>query len=394
MMRGFGVIDVDGHVLEPDDLWERYLDRRYAPFAPRTRRIAPGNPYYAEYEFCGTVRGRGGVRMDTVRSVRDGSGGHVTVMEAYARYIESGFSAASYVEHMDEIGIDHMFVYPTMGLPLTALPNVEPRLAAAVKRAYNSWLADFCAEGDGRIHGVPALDLRDVELAIEEARRCVHDLGFRTLYILPDPPYEGIPLDHPYYDDLWNEVVALGVPLGTHEGITHANGSVGFVGAKHVAGSRIPFAGLAASFGLGEMLAAMMFTGGICARHPDLRVVFTESSVGWVATWMDYLDEKWEGLEAMGHPVAEHPPSHYFKRQCSISGEGGERGYAFAVQAGYEDCLLAASDFPHPESPDFPHAIDRFFDGEHVQLDEAVLRKILWDNPARLYGFSDLRARP
>jgi predicted TIM-barrel fold metal-dependent hydrolase len=46
---------------------------------------------------------------------------------------------------------------------------------------------------------------------------------------------------------------------------------------------------------------------------------------------------------------------------------------------------LAASDFPHPESPDFPHAIDKFFDYEKARLDEDALRKIFWDNPARLY---------
>jgi predicted TIM-barrel fold metal-dependent hydrolase len=386
MLHGIRVFDADAHVLEPDDLWDRYLDRRYAAFAPRTRRISREHPYYAEYEFCGVVRGRGGVRMDEVRSVDDGKGGRTTVMEAYARWIDAGFSARSYVEFMDEAGIDRMLVYPTIGLPLTALPNVEPRLAAAVKRAYNSWLADWCAGSDGRIFGAAALDLRDVQLAIDEARRCVNELGFRTVYILPDPPYEGMPLDHPAYDELWAEIAALGVPLGTHEAIAHTNGAVGFVGAKHVAGSRLPYAAQATSFGLGEMVAAMLFTGSICERHPDLRVVFTESSVGWVATWLDFLDEKWEGASAMGHQAAPHPPSWYFRRQCFVSGESGETGYRYAVEAGYAANLLAATDFPHPEGPDFPHTMGKFFDGEHVELPLEVLGQVLWENPVRLYG--------
>jgi predicted TIM-barrel fold metal-dependent hydrolase len=161
---------------------------------------------------------------------------------------------------------------------------------------------------------------------------------------------------------------------------------VGFVGAKHVAGSRLPFAAQATSFGLGEMVAAMLFTGSICERHPDLRVVFTESSVGWAATWLDFLDEKWEGTAAMGHQVAPHPPSWYFRRQCFISGESGEVGYRYAVDAGYAANLLTASDFPHPEGPDFPHTMEKFFDGEHVELPHDVLTQVLWDNPTRLYG--------
>jgi predicted TIM-barrel fold metal-dependent hydrolase len=132
------------------------------------------------------------------------------------------------------------------------------------------------------------------------------------------------------------------------------------------------------------MVAALMFTGSICARHPDLNVVFTESSVGWAATWLPFLDEKW----SPGRGSPEHPPSYYFKRQCYISGEAGEQGYSYAVQAGLEDSLMAASDFPHPEDSDFPAIISKFFDGEHVQLDEKVLQKLLWDTPARLYGLA------
>jgi hypothetical protein len=114
--------------------------------------------------------------------------------------------------------------------------------------------------------------------------------------------------------------------------------------------------------------------------------VFTESSVGWVATWIAYLDEKWEGMQAMGHGVAPHPPSWYFARQCCISGEAGERGYRYAVDAGFADNLLAASDFPHPEGPHFPKGMEGFFDEHDEPLPRDVLEKILWHNPVRLYG--------
>jgi len=384
VLQGLRVIDVDSHVMEPDDLWERYLDKRFVDRAPKSRRITPDHPYFAEFEFAGVKRS-GVVDMSTIHFVPDGHGGREPVTETYAPWIEAGFSARSYLDYMDAAGIDHMLVYPTIGLPLTALPDLDADLAAAVKRAYNSWLADFCADGDGRIHGVGALDLRDVDLAIAEATRCVHDLGFRSVYVLPDPPVRGVPLDHASFDPLWSAISELGVPLGTHEGIMHSNGNVGYVGAAQLAGSTIPFAGLAASFGFGEMLAALLFTGSICPRHPDLRVVFTESTVGWAPSWLHFLDEKWEAASLMGHPVAECAPSHYFARQCFISGDGGDPGYRVAADAGFGGSLLAASDFPHPESPDFPHALDNFFGETGLSHDQ--LRAIFWDNPARLYGF-------
>lgn len=388
MLNGFKIIDVDSHAMEPDDLWERYMPKRFAAHVPTSRRISPTWPYFAQLEVAGNSY-KGGQRMDEIKFVTNPNGGErLTVTEAYAHWIESGFSAPSYVDYMDAAGIDHMFIYPTIGLPITAQPNLEARVAAAIKAAYNTWLAEWAAEGDGRIHGVGTLDLRDIDLAISEAQRCVKQLGLRSVYVLPDPPHEGIPLDHPHYDELWAAIAELGVPLGTHECVPHRIGNVGHVGVRHLTGSSLVYGGLAASFGFGEMMAAMLFCGSILPRHPTLKVVFTESSVGWVATWLPYLDEKWEAMSIRGYPIAPMPPSHYFKQQCYISGDGGDHGFHYAVDAGFEDCLLAASDFPHPESPDFPHAIDKFFDRDATRLGDDSLRKILWDNAAALYGLS------
>ena len=38
---GANVVDADGHVLEPMDLWDRYLDPRERRFAPRAVRNDP-----------------------------------------------------------------------------------------------------------------------------------------------------------------------------------------------------------------------------------------------------------------------------------------------------------------------------------------------------------------
>jgi predicted TIM-barrel fold metal-dependent hydrolase len=386
MYNGYRVVDADSHVMEPDDLWDKYLDRRFRAHAPRTRRISPENPNWFSIEVAGH-RWSSTEPTTRIPYIGDGRGGLVNYLTAYADYIRQGFSPAAYLQYMDSAGIDVAVLYPTLTLHATAVPELEPALAAAIKRAYNDWLADFCDRGNGRLIGVAALDLRDVDLAVKEARRCVRELGFRAVYILPETPYEDRPLDHPYYDPLWAEVAALGVPLGTHEAMFHKNGEVGWVGAKQVSRTGIRYAPTAVTFGLGEMVAALMFAGAICARHPDLRVLFTESSVGWAATWLEYLDERWErNARVAPGTLPEHPPSYYFRRQCAISGDPGERGFTYAVDAGFEDCLMIATDFPHPEVLEFPRVLSPLFDGAHARLSEAQLRKILWDNPARLFG--------
>ena len=42
---------------------------------------------------------------------------------------------------MDREGVDEAFLYPSFGLFVLATDDIDPVLAAALARAYNSWLA-------------------------------------------------------------------------------------------------------------------------------------------------------------------------------------------------------------------------------------------------------------
>jgi hypothetical protein len=80
---------------------------------------------------------------------------------------------------------------------------------------------------------------------------------------------------------------------------------------------------------------------------------------------------------------SDEPPSHWFARNCFISGEPGEPGYRYCVEAGLEDNLLVATDFPHPEDEHFPAGLQRAFD---PAIADGPLRKLLSENAAALYG--------
>jgi len=59
------------------------------------------------------------------------------------------------LEAMDTEGIDVAVIYPSRGLFALTIPDMEPRFAAAMARAYNNWLYDFCQESPNRLlkHG-------------------------------------------------------------------------------------------------------------------------------------------------------------------------------------------------------------------------------------------------
>ena len=88
-----------------------------------------------------------------------------------SEYIEGrkgGFDPHARIPDMDLDGIDAVFLYPTLGLLSGAIS--DPPLAAAVCRAYNRWLADYCKPYPDRLFGVAMLPMQSVELAIEEMR--------------------------------------------------------------------------------------------------------------------------------------------------------------------------------------------------------------------------------
>ena len=105
---------------------------------------------------------------------------------------------------MDAAGVD-------FGL-LTAWHGPEGPLIA------NDEVAGFVAAHPGRLAGLAAVDLRDPVAATRELRRCVEELGFRGLRVIPW--LWGLPPNDRRYYPLYVQCVELGVPFCTQVGHT------------------------------------------------------------------------------------------------------------------------------------------------------------------------------
>ena len=73
-----------------------------------------------------------------------------------------------------------------------------------------------------------------------------------------------------------------------------------------------------------QMTLSNLMYGGVLERFPELKVIVLECGGGWIAHWMDRLDEF---LESYGWatPTLSLTPREYFQRQCWISFDPGER---------------------------------------------------------------------
>jgi predicted TIM-barrel fold metal-dependent hydrolase len=254
----------------------------------------------------------------------------------------------------------------------------------ALCRAYNDWLADYCRTDPARLVGVAMLPLVDVDASVRELERATTELGFRGAFMRPNP-YAGRPIHHPVYDRFWECAAALGVPVTVHEGLSDGIPTLGRDRFENPAMLHVlshPFEQMAACAGL--------VLGGVLDRHPTLKVAFLESGSGWLPYWLERMDghvETWGKLL----PAVRTKPSDYFRRQCFISTdpEDGAGMVEAVVRLVGDDCIVWASDYPHPDAH-FPGAVAESLEKMSGIGDESR-RRIFAGNAARLYGIDAAR---
>jgi predicted TIM-barrel fold metal-dependent hydrolase len=362
------IIDADCHVMEPAGLWEHYLDPRFRDRAPRAGRAGAAdlllNGEEIHERIAEEVLLRGALHMQ----------------KHYREPAAAGFSAASHVASLRRIGVDRTFLYPTKGLWLFAIDSMQADLAAALVRAYNDWLLDFCNHEPGFLSPVGAVSQHDPADMVNELRR-VAGLGYKAVFVRPNP-IKGRLLSHPDHEPFWSECERLGVAVGVHEG-THAR--VPTAGASRFT---TRFAQHACSHPMEQMMAFLaLVEGGVLERHPGVRVAFLEAGCGWLPYWLWRLDEEHEQLGWEVKRNVRLAPSEYFRRQCFVGCEPGEPYLPRVIDLIGEDNLLFGSDYPHIDHT--PAALEELL-RTNAGVGPGVMRKILWDNPRRFYGIDSV----
>src|SRR5476649_22139 len=177
MSRSYRVVDADGHILEPLSLWQDYMDPAFRDRAPRLIRDADGKErLVVEEQVLGSKKGMGALGAV---GARDGTVVDDTM--EYAQGRKGGFDPHARIPDMDMDGIDAAFLYPSIGLFAGAVQ--DPALAAAIARAYNRWLADYCKPYPDRLFGIAMLPMQSVDLAIAEMRFVRKELGMKAGFI-------------------------------------------------------------------------------------------------------------------------------------------------------------------------------------------------------------------
>jgi predicted TIM-barrel fold metal-dependent hydrolase len=343
---GFGgAVDADGHILEPPDLWESYLEPEYRDRALRfvlddrgleALEIGGEPSVMSRRGFPSTLGAMGAPDIGDMR--RDPE--RTYLREAPFGSMDPGERLAL----LDAEGIDAVVLYTTVGLLWEAeLDDVE--LSQAYTRAYNRWICEFCA-GSPRLVPTAHLSLGDPVAAAAELERAVGE-GAKGAYVAPFT-HDGRPLGHPDNDPVFAAAQDLDVPFAIHPTFEPQWTKGTRMGAwEHVRELRL-LASVSASDGVRHQFTTL-FDYGVFDRFPRLKVIVLESGGGWIGYWLDRIDAVYSHtFIGRGVPL-EHKPSDYFRERIWISCDPDERTIPALAERFGADRFLWASDFPHAD---------------------------------------------
>lgn len=276
---------------------------------------------------------------------------------------------------MDAAGVDIQVISPA--------PNhycywAGEELARELARTVNDRLAEVAQSNAGRFMAFGTVPLQSPQLAVEELRRCVRELGMRGVEISSN--INGEELADARFHPFLAAAEELGAVIFMHpSGFTegdrlanyHLNNLIGNPLDSTVA------------------LAHLIFSGTL-DKFPGLKLLIAHGG-GIMPAYSGRYDHAWHARADCRH--CQHPPSHYLRRTYfdTVVFDPDQLRYLAGKHGATQ--LIAGTDYPYDmeetQLVDFVH---------RAGLSEADTQAILGLNAARLLGIDPqaalTRARP
>jgi predicted TIM-barrel fold metal-dependent hydrolase len=351
---------------------KRYLDR-----VPHVVRDDAGvDAWVLEGERIGTVGGSApaGAQTDLAQSPKTYDDVHPAAFDAHAR-----------LRHLDELGIWAQVLYPNVAgfgaQRFLGLGDAELMLLCV--RAYNDFLADWCAADSRRLLGVSATPFWDPPAAADEIRRAA-DLGHRGVLMTGEPQALGFPnLGDRSWDPIWHAADECGLAIHFHLG----SGDM----SKAFTPARVEAHGLSQTYAFTAVELFLknatqvsdLLLSGVLERHPDLKFVSVESGIGWVPFVLEAVDYSFAEARFGDDTEVRTKPSELFARQvyaCYWFEQFAPRRLLDAIPVSN---VLFETDFPHPIC--LHGDVRGTIDAGLADATPEQRRKILWENAAELY---------
>ncbi len=390
------IISVDDHVLEPGDLWQRWLPTKFRDAAPRLVRT--------KGRFAGGPRG-------AWEETPDGGWADIWRFEGYEMAIIPGFAAAGmdqnwlgahwepmvyddmrpgcYEQAARLVDMDRNATQASMSFPTfprfcgqTFLEYGSRELGLACIQAYNDWMIEeWCGgAGAGRLIPLTLIPLWDPHAAADEVRRCAAKGSYAICFSENPVPHLKLPSIHSgHWDPLFAACMETDTVVNLHIG-SSSTFPVTTREAPRAVSLALTYQG--ASHALADWL-----TSGVLQRFPRLRMALSEGQVGWIPFILERLDQVWNDRPVYGNldGVLVKPPSEYFRTQvwgCVFDDVAGLR---LRDAMGIEQIMFEV-DYPHGDStwPNSMAVLEKI--ATQAELTEREVYLLARGNAIRCYG--------
>ncbi|KRR02338.1 amidohydrolase family protein [Bradyrhizobium valentinum] len=228
-------------------------------------------------------------------SMADAKSCHKHVMMAgrvYRTVSDRCWDVEKRISDMEEMGLGVQAISP---MPELLSYWMEPGPADDLLRYINDQIAEMVTHSCGRLVGLGAIPLQDIDRAIVELRRLKHELGFAGVEIGSN--VNGKPIGSPHFDALFAEVEGLDMAVFVH--------ALRPCGMDRLVGPSQLQQVLAYPTDIG-LAAASVITSNLLLHRPGLRIAFSHGG-GTLGLLLPRLQEGFQVFPALQESVLESP---------------------------------------------------------------------------------------
>ncbi|HKD68346.1 MAG TPA: amidohydrolase family protein [Candidatus Binataceae bacterium] len=416
--KNFAVFDGDSHVVEPPELWTKYLEPEY-------RTLGKFALWREEGKLGCYLKVNGKMFRDTMNSNiprhaiwRPGmTWDEVGGLDPGVRHPmnEAAWNPQTRLHDMDAMGVDQAFLYPTWfaeGFHLVEDPDV----AYALARAYNNWIADFCKTAPDRLFAAAMVPLQNMDYALEELRRVAGIACFRAAFLRP-MFIEGRYFTHPYYDPMWAELETLGIAAAVHptaglwnpewtshgpfaekvKGRLHQHNFLGVAGGGPFAGGGPALGTFPASPPLGHPIAPIlapwldnhMFVAStligftVMQRYPKMKVVVAHGKASWMEEVIEKMESSTRTIPLVHHYPVRTDADEMWEEGHVMLGFDAEERMIQRLPQNFEEKVVWGSHYPQHDTTSAWDAIQAL---AKANVNEATIARMLGANAAEQFG--------
>ena len=420
MTRPFAVFDSDSHVVEPRAVWEDYLE-------PEFRTLGKTALWREEGQYGSYLKVNGKMFRDPMNpniprhaiwkpGMTWEQVGDLDPNTPHAKNAGASDPQARLAD-MDAMGVDQAFLYPTWfaeGFHLVEDPDV----AAALARAYNNWLADFCQTAPTRLYAAAMLPLQNMDFALEELRRVAALPHFRGAFIRP-MFIEGHYFTHPYYDPLWAELERLGVPAVVHptpglwnpEWTSHgpfiekiknrlnqhtllrevgggpaAGGGDGRSNFSFFASPPVghPLSPILSGWLDNHMFVASTLIGfAVMQRFPEMKVVVAHGKASWMEEVLEKMEASTKTIPLLNYYPVRTDPEELWKEGRVMLGFDAEERMIQRLPHAFAEKVVWGSRYPQHDTTSAWDAIEAL---TQAAVEEPLMARMFGGNAAAQFG--------